>query len=297
MPGVEMAALGHAPPFGFSLGDPDSVVVNPTDDAYFSALGLRVVTGRGYTAAEVSARAPVAVVSERVAREFWGDENPVGASVSRIDKLDARYQVIGVVADSMAERVHGQPTAMVYIPGGSPEWAQMTVRAADPRAIAGNIREALRGISEDVRPNVLIVADRFAEEFARPRHHAGLAAGVALLTLVLSIVGLTGVTLYSVRLRTSEIGIRMALGARRHEVLSLLVRDGMRPVIIGLVAGLICAILTTRFISGMLYGLSPLDPVALCAAVAALLVAELTAVILPTRRAATLDPARVLRES
>jgi predicted permease len=296
LPGVEAATLAYAPPYGITLGNPDQLLVNSTDERYFSTLGLRLIAGRLYTSDEVASKAPVMLISERVAREYWRDENPVGENAARLDRNFASDVIIGVVADAMNFRVHDRRASIVYKPGIWP-YAQLTVRASEPRRMLTVISDAVRAGSADVRPNALVIADRYARDLQAPRRAAGLAAAVAILAMVLSVVGLSGASMFAVRTRTREIGIRLALGARGTDVIGLFIRDSLRPVLIGLVTGLGVALLAGRLVAGMLYGLSGHDPLALIGAVSVLLLAALAAVLLPTRRAARLDPAIVLRDS
>jgi putative ABC transport system permease protein len=196
----------------------------------------------------------------------------------------------------MALRVHARGAATLYVPGVRPDWAQMTVRAADPQALAGPVREAVRAVTATAQPTVMIIADRFGRELAAPRRYAGLAIAIALLTLTLSVVGLSGVTMFTVQARMHESGVRLALGAGKGVVTRVLLRDGLRAVLIGLAVGLVGAWIAGRYISSLLYGMSEHDPLALVGAVAVLLGSAMAAVFLPTRRAAALDPAVVLRE-
>jgi predicted permease len=297
IPGVERAALANFTPLNVSLGDPEMVIDNGTEADYFAAMGLRLVRGRSYTAAEVAAHEKVAVISEQVARRFWGKDDAVGTSASRIDTNLNGVQIIGVVADAFVDRVHGRRPAIVYMPFVSDGFTQIAVRTRNPGAMVGPIRDALRELSPDMPLTMTVIADRYAREFERPRRYAALAASVAVFALVLSVVGLFGVTSFAVRTRTREIGIRIALGARNGDVIGLFVRDGLRPVIIGLTVGLVAALLAGRVVASVLYGLSERDPLALGAAVAILIVAALAAVLVPTRRAARLDPAVVLRDA
>ena len=297
LPGVERASLSLMAPFGMTLGEPDQVQRLPTDADYFSTLGLRLIAGRTYSTAEVASGAPVAVISEKTARRFWVDGNPLGEPISRLGRNWPQHQVIGIVADAMAFRVHGEHTPLVYAPMSSPDTAQLTIRARDPHALAGPVRDALHALSPDARPRVTVVADRFAREFERPRRYAILGAGVAGFALLLSVVGLFGVTSFSVRTRTREIAIRTALGAPRREIVGLFVRDGLRAVVVGLAVGVVGALFAGRFLAAMLYGVSTRDPLTLAAAIAVLLLAALFAVYVPTRRALELDPAGVLRDA
>jgi len=196
----------------------------------------------------------------------------------------------------MALRVHTRGAAAIYRPGVWPDWAKLTVRTAEPATMSLAIRDAVRAVSPDLQPSVQVVADRFEREWLTPRRYAGLAVAIAVLTLTLSVVGLSGVTMFSVQARTREIGVRLALGARRNEVLGLLLRDGLRAVVIGISVGIGLAWVAARYVASLLYGMSEHDPLALIGAVIVLLGAAVAAVFFPTRRAARLDPAVVLRE-
>jgi predicted permease len=295
MPGVERVALAERPPFSMSTGDPDVILTNRTDAGYFSTVGLRVLRGRLYTEDEVRAGEPVAVISEGVARRFWRDEDPLGVSLERVFERAANLRVIGIVNDAITTEIE-HITPIVYIPGVVPR-TQLVVRTREPQALAGVVREALAALSPDIQSSVRIVADRFAAEFRQPRRLATLATGIAVFALGLAAVGLVGVTAFVVRQRTREIGIRMAMGARPADVIRGVVRDGLRPVAIGLIAGLVVALLTAQVVAGLLYGVGARDPVAISVAVVILLAAATAALVLPARRAALVDPAEVLRES
>jgi predicted permease len=296
IPGVERAALATFIPFTIRLGDPAAVAEDGTDADYFATMGVRLVRGRSYTAAEVAAHERVAVISEALAHRFWGVEDALGTSASRIDAKYVGVQVIGVAADTLVESV-ARRTLMVYVPFVSDGYAQMAVRTRDPGAMAGAVREAVGNVAPDMRPTVTVIADAYQREFEQPRRYAALAGSVALFALVLSVVGLFGVTSFAVRTRRREIGIRLALGARAGDVMGLLVLEGMRPVIVGLMVGLAGALIVGRVAAGLLYGLSERDPLALAVTVIVLLMAAGGAVVMPTRRAARLDPTLVLRNS
>lgn len=293
--GTRSVALGVYPPFDVSLGDPSGLLVNQTDAGYFAVVGLRVLRGRTYSADEVSARSPVAVVSRQVAVRYWGRDDPIGASLARVNSRVSAFHVIGVVNDPLTEGLAVR-TPMLYVPMASYSRAQLVVRGRDPRALAGPVAEALVALPPHVQPSVTVVSDRFAREFQRPRAFATLALGLAMLALGLSVAGLYGVTGFVVRTRAREIGIRMAMGARRTDVIRQIARESMRPVVTGLAIGLAVALLAGRVMAGVLYGVSARDPLAILAAVATLVAAALAAIVLPARRAARLDPAAVLRE-
>ena len=296
IPGVEAAGLSMAPP-GTTLGNPDQVLVAGVDAEYFRAAGLRTVRGRLYTASEAAARAPLAVVSEQLVRQYWGLDNPLGESLARVDKRLADIRVIGVAGDAFMFGLLARATPIAFLPRVEAAESSMIVRVRDPRASQGSVQQALAALSSEVQSDVFVVSDRFEREMARPRGVAIVATGIASLALVLSLVGLHGVTAFLVRVRTREIGIRLALGARTIDVVRELIGDGMRPVVIGLLAGVLASILAGRVIAGMLYGVSARDPIAIGAGTALLLVTTLIAVAVPARRAARIDPAATLRDS
>jgi predicted permease len=296
LPAVDDAALVTSAPFGIRFGSPDDVQFISTDANYFQVTGIRVLRGRTYAGDEVAADAPVAVINYQVARRFWGSDDPVGASLERMNARFARSRVIGVVADAMTFGLEARNMPTVYVPLTSPSSAQMVVRSERPGDLAVPVRAALDALAPDIRSRVWLVEDRFAREFERPRRYATLAAAIAGLALSLAVVGLVGVTAFVVRTRTREIGVRMALGARSGQVVASLVRDGIRPVVVGLGIGVVAALLAGRLVAGLLYDVSARDPVAMGAGAAILLTAALTAILLPARRAAHVDPAQVLRE-
>ena len=296
MPGVEAAGLASFTPLGMNLGDPRQVFSNGTDADYFAAVGLRMLRGRAFDRGEIATGARVAVISELVARRFWGDGDPLGMSGDRIDRNYAGVTIIGVVADTMVDRTEAVRTPLVYLPIEADGYSQMAVRASDPAQIGVAVREALHALAPEIRPTVTALAEPYTRQFERPRRYAALAASVAMFALVLSVAGVAGITAFAVRTRTREIGIRMALGARSGDVTALLVRDGLRPVVAGLAVGFAGALLAGRYMASQLFGVSARDPLALTAAAGLLIVAALAAVLAPTRRAARLDPAIVLRE-
>jgi predicted permease len=301
LPGVEDASLSYWAPFGVTLGNPDTAHRLPTDANYFSTLGLPVVAGRTYTSAEVAGRAPVAVISENAARRFWGDRNPLGDPISRIERDWPPHQIVGIVADALTFRVHGEHVPFVYVPMPSPDAAQLTIRTNDPEALARPVHDALHALAVDAQPSVTVLTERFdrasTRQTDRARRYAMLGAGLASFALLLSIVGLVGVTSFSVRTRAREIAIRTALGSRPRDVVRLCLRDGLSAVVVGIVIGTAGALFAGRFIAAMLYGVSDRDPLALAGASGTLLLAALVAVYIPTRRAVRRDPARVLRDA
>jgi hypothetical protein len=302
--GVQAVSLADVPPFGSGYapltlkrdGVSYRAFVNRTQADYFSVLGLRVLRGRTYTPQEVAAAAPVAVISETAAREFWPDADPIGMSIERFDRSQAT--IIGVVSDSIAVRLRELRAAAVYWPLTLPKTARIVVRtSAQPETLLPIFRTVLQPLDPQAQLEVTLVRDGLQKELDEPRLLASMSGALALLALGLAVVGIYGVTSFVAGQRTHEIGVRMAVGATTRDVMRLLLTDSLRSVSIGLGAGVILSLLVSRVLTGILYGINAHDPVAFAGAAGVLLVSALLAVYVPTRRAARVDPVFVLRQS
>jgi predicted permease len=305
LPGVEATALALYPPFsGISMtgagqrqGRLQIVFFNYTSADYFQTIGLRVVRGRGYTADDTRRGAPVAVISETAARDFWGADNPIGTRLDRIPGGEPTEIVIGVVSDAFVARLSQYQAAAVYRPLAKASAARLIVRAADPARHVRAVHDLTRDIDPTLRPTVSLIADGLAEERRIPATIATLAGVAAAIAVSLSLIGLVGVTAFTVARRRREVAVRMAIGATSGDVIRLLLRDGLRPVALGLTAGLLLAFLAGRLISGTIFGVRPTDPLSFGAAFIVLCGVAAVAVVIPTRRAALTDAATVLRQT
>jgi hypothetical protein len=273
------------------------VFFNYTSPDYFQTIGLRVVRGRGYTADEARSRAPVTVISETAAREYWGADNPIGTRLDRVPGGDPNEIVIGVVSDAFVARLSQYQAAAVYRPLSKASAARLIVRAADPARHVRAVHDITRGIDPTLRPAVSVIADGLDEERRIPATVATLAGTVAAIAIGLSLIGLVGVTAFTVARRTREVAVRVAIGATPGDVIRLLLRDGLRPVALGLGAGLLLAFLAGRLIAGTFFGVSATDPLSLGAAFIVLCGVAAVAVVIPTRKAAQTDAATVLRQT
>lgn len=269
---------------------------NDTQPEYFAALGLRMIRGRSYTAEEVASGAEVVVISETLARDFFPNEDPIGQTLDRaID--GSRDVVVGVVSNAITARLRELSSASVYRPMRDPRTARLIVRTDGPPVmVIPALRTTLQPIDPRIQLNIRTVSEGLRQQQNEPRILATLAGLLGTIALALAIVGIYGVTAFVVGQRTQEISVRMALGASGRDVMRLLLGDSLRPVIVGLAAGVFLALLGTRVVSGVLYELSPTDPIAFSAAVLVLLTSATLAVIVPTRRAAAIDPAAALRQ-
>jgi ABC-type antimicrobial peptide transport system permease subunit len=269
---------------------------------FFSVVGATVRTGRMFTPDEERAPSRVMLVNEALAKSYWPDKSPVGQCV-QLGKDSTCTQIVGVVQNVMLFSMVKDDRAMVYLPPSHPAYtnrrqpAAMLVRTTgDPAASAPLVRAELQRLS----PNMPYVqAKPFAELVApqlRPwRLGATMFTLFGVVALVIAAVGLYSVMAYWVSQRTHEIGVRMALGAGRGDVVRLVVREGTRPIVAGLLLGGGAAALSSRWVAAMLYETSPHDASVYGIAAAVLGVAALAASVIPARRSAAVDPASSLR--
>ena len=305
-PGIQGVTLAEPTPFGelsktwTTRGEPPRVInLYGTQAAYFETMGLRILGGRTYTADEVAAKAPVAVVSESFARAYWPNQSAVGELLPRTSV--PRPVVIGVVADAITARLHERNGFAVYEPlaPDNERYAQLLVRV-EPGAsdVMEQVSQRLRALDPDAEITIRSIAARVQQEAGRPRMLATLTGMVGLIAIVLCVIGLYGLTASVVGQRSREMAVRAAIGAESRDLLRLLMWDSLRPVVLGLAAGGAAALLVSRVaVSAMLFGVSPQDPTAYAGAAAILLLSATLAVVVPTRRAAAVDAASVLRQS
>jgi putative ABC transport system permease protein len=307
--GIRAVTLAELAPFGgvmrmaITHDQPARVVdLNRTRPDYFETLGLRLLTGRIYTREEVAAKAAVAIVSESLARAYWHGQSPLGQMLPQeIPMASTQPLIIGVVSDAITARLHERSRFAVYEPldPESERFARLLIRVA-PGTI-GVMEEAaqrLRAIDLQADIRITSVAADLRLEASRPRMLATLTGTVGIIAIVLCVIGLYGLTASVVGQRMREMSVRVAMGAEKRDLLRLLMWDSMRPVALGLVIGAGAALVASRLIvATMFFGVSPHDPLAFAAAAAILVAAATLAVLFPTRRAASVDAALVLRRS
>jgi predicted permease len=273
------------------------------DPGYFNALGIPVLNGRVFNDQDRLGRTHHVVISKQFAQQFFPGEDPIGKHVrmSFFGPKQEVYEIIGVVGDTIY--VIGQPTrAMIYRPilTGDPmldSVATIVVRATvEPLSLAMPIQKQISALDPEmptykVRTMQQIIGDATASK----SFSASLVLAFALLSLMLAAVGLYGVLSYLVTQRMSEIGIRMALGAQRSEILRLVLFDGMRPVLFGLALGLLGGAVAGMLIKSILYGTRPLDPIVFAGMVGSLLLTAAIASAIPALRACRIEPTQALR--
>jgi predicted permease len=279
-------------------------------EGYFETMGNPILVGRGITWSDVETRANVVVVTENLAREYWGDPSKaIGKRVRQnFEKPGPWREIVGVVGNEHDDGVSEKPTAIVYWPMIVEKFWDQDVFAHRSMVYAIRTRrlstptflQEVRAAVWSVNPNLPLANVRTLEEIlensmARTSFTLvmlGIAASVA---LILGAVGIYGVISYSVSQRTREIGVRMALGAARRDVNRLVLQEGLPLILAGLALGLVAALGLTRLMAALLFGVSPIDPVTFASVSVTLAAIALLASYLPARRAAGMDPTEALR--
>jgi macrolide transport system ATP-binding/permease protein len=269
---------------------------NAISQGYFSMIGIPIVRGRDFTEEEVRAGAKVAIVTETTARKFWPGEDPIGKILREGDKTD--LQIVGVARDAQVSHLGETPKLYVYLPAGPKEQSQLQLMihgGGGFAAVAAGVRSAAAELDPDVVVDVTKFEDNLEAWRVPARIVAGLAGSLGALGLLLAAVGVYGVVSCAVSRRTREIGIRMTLGADGRDVMGLMLRQSMRPVLIGGAIGIVGCAGVSWVLSSMLFGISARDPIAFVFVPVFLLGIALLASYVPARRATKVNPVVALR--
>ena len=310
MPGIKVAALSNWLPLSFNGRNADVYPENYVPQlheshevrradvtaGYFSLMGIPITTGRDFTVNDNRTAPPVVIVDQTLANRYWPGESPLGRCVKIWGRM---YTVVGVAKNSKHQFVNEPLEPMVYRSFfQNPEDPTLMVQTTgDPDAMAASVEEAIHQVDRQ-----LVVFDvRSLRETTRasaifPVMESTFAAIFAVIALVLAATGIYGVISYRTQLRTHEIGVRVALGASRADVLRLVLMQGIQLTIIGLALGLALAFGLTRFIASMLYGVSPTDPLTVAEVAGLLAVISVLACYLPAHRAMRINPVSAIRE-
>jgi putative ABC transport system permease protein len=316
LPGVISASSVTTLPLG---GDIDSfgfhvagrLTANPADAPsadrfvvtadYFATMGIPLLRGRLIDARDGSQAERVALINREAADTMFGGEDPIGRQVMIGPSTAPPRTIVGIVGDVRHRGLDKPVEPQVYVPQAQWVWAEtlmtLVVRAAgDPLALAG----AVRGVIRDVDPaqpvtDVGSYSDVVAASTSTRRFVAGVAAVFAALALLLAVVGLYGALSVTVAQRRTEIGIRLALGARAEAIRRMVFLNGLRPVVVGAMVGGAAALVALRGMTGLLFEVTPADPAALASTLALLLAAGAVACVVPAWRASRIDPAQSLR--
>ncbi|HMF60126.1 MAG TPA: FtsX-like permease family protein, partial [Vicinamibacterales bacterium] len=300
-------AAGQEPYAPFRIASPD----------YFTTLGIPLRRGRFFrdsdarqsipvirwypqqpnpASFDTPQAAPVAVVSEAAARQFWPGEDPLGKRIHVLFSAD--ITIVGIVGDIRHNGLDLPAFPHVYLAHSQEPWSSVSLvvrTSIPPMQVATAVRDRIRALDPALPVTVRTMDDVLDASTGRQRLYAVLTGIFGVVALALSIVGIFGVVSYVAAQRTREIGVRMALGAQQREILQLVIGQGMRPILVGIAAGIAGAIGVTRFISKLLFGVAPLDPLTFGIAVVVLTAVGLAACWIPARRATRVDPLMALR--
>jgi putative ABC transport system permease protein len=308
LPGVDTVGLITELPLSGQLNDmPFSVEGRPKDQIfdfdfrrinqnYFRSLRIPLLRGRNFTDQEVRQSAKVLIVSSLLASRVFPNEEPLGRRLV-MWMSNEPFEIVGIVGDLRHAGLEFQPAPIMYFPTQANGGTNLVIRtSSDPLSLVGPVRKEVLGIDPD-QPVAAIktMEDWVDSSVATPRYRTLLLGLFALVALVLASTGIYGVMSYSVTQRTHEIGVRMALGARQRDVLTLVVRQGMSLVVLGVVLGLLAAFGLTRVLSTLLYEVTAKDPTTFGLVALVLIVVAFAACYIPARRATKVDPLVALR--
>jgi putative ABC transport system permease protein len=263
---------------------------------YFKALRIPLLRGRNFTAQEVQQSAKVVVISALLASEVFPNEEPLGKRLIMMSGKEP-WEIIGVVGDIRHRALQSEPLPAMYLPTYQTAWTNLVIRTqGDPANLAAAVRKEVQAIDPDQPVAAVRTMDQWVEtSVAEPRYRTALLGLFALLALVLASTGIYGVMSYSVAQRTHEIGVRMALGAKRFDVLKMVVRQGMLLVVLGVGICRAGAMALTRVMSTLLFGVTAKDPLTFVAVAALLTLVAFIACYIPAWRATKVDPLVALR--
>ena len=317
-PGVQSASAILPLPlsgdrFGISFkieGRPVARKDEPTADffttgvGYFRAMGIPVIKGRDFDDRDKHGATPVIIITETFARQFFPNEDPIGKRIqpgisTYEDEKSTMREIVGVVGDIRNRTLNTEPKPAYYVPQTQVPFSQMVVvvkTSGEPHSLIPTVTKEVAGIDADIPLfGVKSMDEYLSASVAAPRFNTTLLSIFAGVALVLTIVGLYGVMSYSVVQRTNEIGIRLALGAQSRDVLVMIIKQGSKLIVVGLLIGLAGAFAATRVIASLLFGVTTKDPFTFVAAAVLLAIVALLACYIPAWRATKVDPLEALR--
>jgi predicted permease len=264
---------------------------------YFAAMSIPLIAGRYFTEDDDSKAEKPIIINQRFAQVYFADRNPLGGRISTDDNHSQWKTVVGVVADVRHSSLEETPQPQMYSPDYDLNGAYIAVRSLLPRStLASELRSTLKSLDPGLPfGDVRTMGDLISEATARRRFQTSLLTVFAAIALFLALVGLYGLMAYSVSRRTRELGIRMALGAQRTDVMLMVLKRAALLLGLGLVSGLACSWIATRAIKAFLFGVGEHDPATILLVCILLAVCGLAAAAIPARRAASIDPMQALR--
>jgi predicted permease len=317
LPGIRSVSLSAVPPMsqgqwrtgvyvrGHVAGSSENATVpwNLIAPDFFRTLEIPLLQGRDFTPRDDASAPKVAIINETMARFYFGNTSAVGRHLSLTGPGGKEIEIVGVVGNAKYSSLRQSTQRMVYLPypqapGGSlPFGMVIELRTVgNPGGFVRTVRQAIGSISKQIPVlGFTTLAEEVSTSLAQERTVAELSCLFGLLALILAAVGFYGVMAYTVSKRTSEIGIRMALGAEKSDVLRMVVGQGLKLALIGVAIGIAGALALTQFLSSLLYGVKPTDPLTFIAVSLILIAVALVACYIPARRAAKVDPMVALR--
>jgi putative ABC transport system permease protein len=313
LPGVQGAAITRSLPidgsdWGSSIRAADKpgpaeflfAALSSISANYFEVMGVRLLKGRAFTLADTAESPRVAIINETLARRLWPGEDPIGkrlktGTIETPDPWNPWCEVVGVVADIKLEGLERDTLAQTFFPlqqrPRSPTLWLVVRTAGDPLLSVAAVERAIHAVEKDLPVYSIRSMDQLlGSSLATRRLTLVLLAGLAALALLLAAVGIYGVISYSVRQRTHELGIRMALGAQAGDVLRLILVQGLKLAFIGVAIGLTAALSLTRWMKSLLFEVRPTDPMTFVVIALLLIAVALLACWVPARRATKVDP-------
>jgi predicted permease len=314
IPGVRSVALsniaiigdGHSGSTFHVSGQPirkDEVRVqtNSVGADFFQTMGIPVIQGRSFDAHDTASSPRIALVNRTLARQFFPNQDPIGQTFDAdADDAAGPVQIVGIVADTRYADLRSETPPTFYLPYQQRSHSsRMMVEirtAGEPGSVLSQVRAVVASVDRDLPlVEVRTMAEQIKATMSDERIFAQLTSGFGILALVLACIGIYGIMAYTVARRTGEIGIRMALGAQAGQVLGMVLREASWMAVAGVALGVCGTLWLVRFLSAMLYGLKPWDPLTLTGAAALLIIIALLAGLGPARRASRVDPMSALR--
>lgn len=314
VPGIAQAALVSIPPFSPTSVPrlPNGLAVNRIEASadYFQTLGLPLLRGRSFTTEEIMSNAPVAVISETLARRFWENENPIGSTLERVwgkvtdgpptDEWVGRRadtRIVGVVADGVRQ-LKDADAPTIFLPLTRSTNPRLVVRTTTPpsEALAGQLRAALRELDADADAMITYPRDNLQRDLAPLQTLAALGGFIGIGSVLLAVMGISGVAAFLVAQRRREIGIRLSVGASPASIIRTILQSTLTAVMIGVAVGLALAVPAARMFRSVLFGVTPGDPVAIGTALALFTAGAVVAALIPARRALDTDVIQVLNQ-
>ncbi len=315
LPGVRSASFVMSLPIEGSAWDSPFIVADkpvpqpgafpyasftPISANYFATMGIQLSAGRAFTETEMNDTPAVAVINESLARKLWPGENAIGKRLKQgaAESQTAWREVVGVVADVKLKGLDQEAPLQVYLPLAlrNSSSVGLVVRTdGEPLALSRTVEQTIRSLDKDLPLRSRSMDELLGNAMARQRLTLNLLMILALLALLLAGIGIYGVLSYAVSERQQELGIRVALGATARDVLRLVLVQGMKLVLLGVILGLAAAFAATRWLEGLLYGVTPNDPLTFIGVALLLSGVALVACWIPARRATKVDPLVALR--